>query len=225
MAGLFDNVMGTLTGGLWGDTDQQRSSDRLWEASKFQPYNINTSIGTGSFDGLTGTATLNPRYRKMADRYRLFGNSMFNQLRGGSFNKLRDKQLGLLRRLARPDELRDTANMQTMLFNKGLLGATSGNLQMNALQDAQSQADLMRILESIGLAQTERSNLFDLGSRAYGADIALQGMPIDLLKLGADIGGTASNANYQAGSSRYEADTKAEKSEAGFLGTLFGGLF
>ena len=225
MSGFFDNVMGTLTGGLWGDTDQQRSSDRLWEASRFVPYNINTRLGSGTFNGSTATGRLNPRYSKMADKYRLFGNNMFRQLQGGSFNKLRDNQLDLLRRLARPEETRDIADMQTMLFNKGLLGSTSGNLQMNSLLDAQEQADLMRMLESIGLAQTERSNLFDLGSRAYGADIALQGMPLDFLKLGADIGGTASNANYQAGKSRYEADTKAEKSEAGFLGTLFGGLF
>lgn len=223
--GWFSKTLGTLTGGLFGDTQSQRASDKLWKSSRYVPYNIDSGVGTATFNGTSAYGKLNPYYDLLSSKYRSLGDTLFGQLQGRSYDDLRNEQLRTMRKAARPEELRDITDMQTMLFNKGLLGSTAGNLQMNSLYDAQEQADLMRILESIGLAKAERENLFSLGSRAYEADIALQGMPLRMMELGSNIGSAASSANYTAGRGRYEADVAAEKSEKGFLGSLFKDFF
>ena len=228
-SGLFNKVAPSLAGGAVNYWAGNRAADQrnqaagnVWNQASYQPYNVSTPIGTSLFSGRNAVSSLNPQYSGIADRYRQLGAGFMSGINDGNLNGLRDNKLGLLRQLAQPEEERQMSGMQSMLFNKGLLGSTTGSLQMRGLAEAQSDADLKRQLTALELADRERGTLFDLGTRAFNQDLAMQSIPAQQLALGGQLGSAASGANLAAGQGMYDAALAEADGSAMFWQNLVG---
>lgn len=143
------------------ELDAQIRSLEANPVSRTASYGVNAPAGGGLFDvAEENIRGINKDVLSTHDRF-------FNELNAFDTEGFARKELDLYRDLARPEENRQGNRMQDLLFAQGRLGTTGGSEEQGRLQEAQSQADTARVLQSIQGGRNEQGRLYDL---AYSPD-------------------------------------------------------
>lgn len=186
------------------------------KAPPYAPFGLNTPLGSTSFSGNTGTATLTPELQSIMDR--LFGASsgLFDKAETFDTQAAIGKRLDLLRQLSAPVEDRQRTELENRLFRQGRLGSTGGGLDQRALFRSQSDADMARQLAAIESGEGLQQRLFGTALKSLGAGLGIGDFSKDLFRIGGQLGGFAAQAN------QFNADLEAKRQ--GKIGDFFSGL-
>lgn len=216
--GLISDTIGSLSG-----ADQMRSAAGNIQ---FQPRDVQGLLGGTTFDN-QGNVNVTGSDQLQGAVSGLFGGGQALMQQGQQaatqdFSGLRDDSLATLREMARPAEEQAAASTASRLANQGTLGATGGVLQMQALEEQQQQADLERIMQSIGLAQKQQQQglqQMQEGSGLFGQAAQIGQVPLNTANLGLQTGqGFMDSASQRAG-----LQAKAGRAQGDFLSGLIGG--
>lgn len=146
-----------------------------------------TGAGTAGMGAAFGTPTAAPFTQG------LFGQGQ--QLMGSDFRDIEAAELQRQRDLARPGEERAVASAMDNLFSSGRLGTTGGAQQMGELALSQELADLQRVGQARGFANTLQQQDRQLGQNLFG--LGLQGLQTDINR-GLSLGQLGSGLLSQA---------------------------
>lgn len=130
----------------------QLREPRATERVPSRPFEVRGPSGRAVMREGQVSFELSPRMKQVADQF-------FGALQGYRPEVAAQTELDLFRRLARPEERRRRQELESTLFGRGMLGATGGAEQLRALEEAQKQADLERVLTTIGTSRQEQQRL------------------------------------------------------------------
>jgi hypothetical protein len=196
LRGIQENVPGqALTSA--GVFDQLRQGQ-----NQFGQQGIQAGFGGPNAQGLTNFATGAAA-------------GLLNQGDVPSFNQLSAERLSALRGQARPGEERAVNSKFQSLFNRGQLGSTGGAQQVQALAQAQEQADLGRVINSQDFANSQQNQL---------RNFQLQGQQIGSGLLGQAFGGIRGDQGQglglgQIGANLFSSQGQSEAARLGAFGT------
>jgi hypothetical protein len=195
MGGVVDAV-----GGLFG-VEGGESVNPL----QYQPYNVQSALGQASFGDGSANVQLSPELQRA-----------FSGLLGASQQRLGQSQdlqgtLGFLGRVTQPQFERQQLSQESRLFNQGLLGSTTGQLQQQGLREAQNQTLLQNALQTQAQQTQQAQGL--LGSALQTAQ-----QPLALGQFGASLG----QSQLQAAEGTAGLRQQAEANQANFFSSLVG---
>ena len=165
------------------------------DASRFNPYNVQTGLGGATFSGGTASGMLSPQYAALAQR--------LQQLSTAGLEDLPDRQAAAERiysditSLTRPQEEETRLNLENRLLGQGMMGyagASGMNPQTQALENALAQARTQRALAAFTGADAMRQSQINQSLGFLNAAMGLEQSPLDAISLGANIGGRATTA-------------------------------
>jgi len=195
MGGVVDAV-----GGLFG-VEGGESVNPL----QYQPYNVQSALGQAQFGDGSANVQLSPELQRA-----------FSGLLGASQQRLGQSQdlqgtLGFLGRVTQPQFERQQLSQESRLFNQGLLGSTTGQLQQQGLREAQNQTLLQNALQAQAQQTQQARGL--LGSALQTAQ-----QPLALGQFGANLG----QGQLQAAEGTAGLRQQAEANQANFFSGLVG---
>jgi len=195
MGGVVDAV-----GGLFG----VEGGDSV-NALQYNPFNVQSALGQAQFGDGSANVQLSPELQQA-----------YSGLLGASQQRLGQAQdlqgtLGFLGRVTQPQFERQQLSQESRLFNQGLLGSTTGQLQQQGLREAQNQTLLQNALQA--QAQQTQQGLGLLGSA-----LQVGQQPLGLAKLGANLGQGQLQAQEGTAGLRQQADAN----QANFFSSLVG---
>ena len=204
MGGVVDAV-----GGLFG-VGGADSVDPL----QFQPFNVQSALGQAQFGDGSANVQLSPELQQA-----------FSGLLGASQQRLGQAQdlegtLGFLGQVTQPQFERQQLSQESRLFNQGLLGSTTGQLQQQGLREAQNQTLLQNALQTQAQQTQQAQGL--LGSALQTAQ-----QPLNLAQLGANLGQAQLQADEGTAGLRQQADANQANFFSSLVGagaTAFGGF-
>jgi len=196
MGGVVDAV-----GGLFG-VEGGDSVDPL----QYQPFNVQSALGQAQFGDGSANVQLSPELQQA-----------YSGLLGASQQRLGQAQdlqgtLGFLGRVTQPQFERQQLSQESRLFNQGLLGSTTGQLQQQGLRKAQNQTLLQNALQTQAQQTQQAQGL--LGSALQTA----QG-PLALGQFGANLGQGELDAQLGTQSLRNQAQQRQQDFFGGLVGT------
>lgn len=214
-------LLGGLVDSLSGAGETRQAAGQV----QFDPRDVQGLLGSTTFDE-QGNATVTGSGQLQQAMGGLFGSGgqflqQGTQAATQDFDVLRDESLATLRELAQPQEEQAAASTASRLFNQGVLGSTGGALQMQALEEAQQQADLERQMQAINLAQQQQQQGMQqaqLGAGLFGNAVNIGQAPMQTAQLGATLGGQ----ELQASSQRAGLQAQAGQQRGNFLSGLIG---
>lgn len=202
---------------------QEDLGNKIVDMTKFTPYNVTTNMGSSTFNPDTKTAqsSLSPALQQIFDS--LLGKAS-SGISGINLDPAANTQnsLSLLRGLSSPEEARARTDLETRLLGQGRLGSTGGGIEQEALNKAQSNADLQRQLQAIGLGQQTVNNLINNSTGLLGAASQLGQVPNTLLSQGQSLGSAASSAAGLGADALYKTSQSAQDLRSLMLSNLFG---
>ena len=186
--------------------DSEDAANKFQEANQFKPYDVTNGVSSAIFDTENNTVNsfLSPEFQKESDRYGQLSGQTFGDLQGMSPEDFANKELGLSRRLAEPQNTRDTQRLDDTLFSRGMLGTTGGALKSGALADAQGQNDLRAQLAAMKNGRIEQGRLFNLYDSQVKSRTDLENSVNNNATLGANIGIRAATANAAGNQAVYD---------------------
>ena len=199
MGGVVDAV-----GGLFGVEGGERVNPL-----QYQPYNVQSALGQAQFGDGSANVQLSPELQQS-----------FSGLLGASQQRLGQAQdlqgtLGFLGRVTQPQFERQQLSQESRLFNQGLLGSTTGQLQQQGLREAQNQTLLQNALQTQAQQTQQAQGL--LGSALQTAQ-----QPLALGQFGASLG----QGQLQAAEGTAGLRQQAEANQANlFSGLVSGGSY
>ena len=195
MGGVVDSV-----GGLFG-VEGGESVDPL----NYQPFDVSSVLGSATTQGQEVNAQLSPELQ------RLYG-GLLGQI-PGQFQQAQSPQaaLGFLSGQFAPQFERQQASQESRLFNQGLLGTTTGQLQSQGLREAQNQALVNSALQA-------QNQAFQRGQGLLGSALQLGAAPLGLAELGGQFGARQLQADEGTAGLRQQA----EANQANFFSSLVG---
>ena len=204
MGGVVDAV-----GGLFG-VGGGNSVDPL----QYQPFNVQSALGQAQFGDGSANVQLSPELQQA-----------FSGLLGASQQRLGQAQdlegtLGFLGQVTQPQFERQQLSQESRLFNQGLLGSTTGQLQQQGLKEAQNQSLLQNALQTQAQQTQQAQGL--LGSALQTAQ-----QPLNLAQLGASLGQSQLQAAEGTAGLRQQADANQANFFSSLVGagaTAFGGF-
>jgi len=195
MGGVVDTV-----GGLFG-VEGGESVNQL----QYNPYNVQSALGQAQFGDGSANVQLSPELQQA-----------FSGLLGASQQRLGQAQdlestLGFLGQVTQPQFERQQLSQESRLFNQGLLGSTTGQLQQQGLREAQNQTLLQNALQTQAQQTQQAQGL--LGSALQTAQ-----QPLNLAQFGANLG----QSQLQAAEGTAGLRQQAEANQANFFSSLVG---
>jgi len=193
MGGVVDAV-----GGLFGVEGGESVN-----ALNYNPYSVDSALGTARTEGQNINAQLSPELQG------IFG-GLLGQI-PGQFQQAQSPQaaLGFLSGQFAPQFERQQASQESRLFNQGLLGSTTGQLQTQGLREAQNQALVNSALQA-------QNQAFQRGQGLLGSALQLGAAPLGLAELGGQFGARQLQADEGTAGLRQQA----EANQANFFSSL-----
>jgi len=194
MGGVVDSI-----GGLFG-----ASGDPVGQA-RYNPFDVQSALGQAQFGDGSANVQLSPELQQS-----------FSGLLGASQQRLGQAQdlqgtLGFLGRVTQPQFERQQLSQESRLFNQGLLGSTTGQLQQQGLREAQNQTLLQNALQTQAQQTQQAQGL--LGSALQTAQA-----PLALGEFGANLG----QADLQTQQINLGLKEQAQQRQADFFSSLIG---
>jgi len=194
MGGVVDSI-----GGLFG-----ASGDPVGQA-QFNPFGVQSALGQAQFGDGSANVQLSPELQQA-----------YSGLLGASQQRLGQAQdlqgtLGFLGRVTQPQFERQQLSQESRLFNQGLLGSTTGQLQQQGLREAQNQTLLQNALQTQAQQTQQAQGL--LGSALQTAQA-----PLALGEFGANLG----QADLQTQQINLGLKEQAQQRQADFFSSLIG---
>lgn len=175
---------------VYGAQQQKKNADKMIEASKVNPWDVNSPYGNVYFDPGSGQVSYqmfnNPFYNMFAQGGQAaLGNAFtapgspyygaspevvaaMEGLSTGALQQDASDRKVLLDQLAQPEQQRSFNTLQDTLFARGQLGTSGGGIQQEAWQNAANRADLERQLASQDWAASRAQNRFASALQAVG---------------------------------------------------------
>lgn len=228
--GMFSSLTGSMFGGSKGQSlikkgygilTGKAGYDKAADMVRFEPFNIRTGMGSGTFSGGTGTFSLSPEYQAIKDQVLGLGKGFFSQAGAFDPNAASADAYGLMQRIAQPQRTLNLSNLRDTLFSQGRLSAagyTGANPELQAFYEAQNNADLQAQLQSIGLGQGLLDSMLQRGTSLTGTAAGLDEAGNNALKLGL-YGG---QGILEASKSAAGFTAKAGEAESNFWNKLLG---
>jgi len=194
MGGIVDSI-----GGLFG-----ASGDPVGQA-QFNPFGASSALGRASFNNGSADVQLSPELQ------RVYG-GLLGQI-PGQFEQAESPQaaLGFLSGQFAPQFERQQSSQESRLYNQGLLGTTTGQLQSQGLREAQNQT-------LVNSAMQAQNQAFQRGQGLLGSAINLGQAPMNLAQLGANLG----QADLQTQQINLGLKDQAQQRQADFFSSLIG---
>jgi len=186
-------------GGLFG-----AGGDPVGQA-RFNPFGVQSALGQAQFGDGSANLQLSPELQQA-----------YSGLLGASQQRLGQAQdlqgtLGFLGRVTQPQFERQQLSQESRLFNQGLLGSTTGQLQQQGLREAQNQTLLQNALQTQAQQTQQAQGL--LGSALQTAQA-----PFALGEFGANLG----QADLQTQQINLGLKEQAQQRQADFFSSLAG---
>lgn len=227
---IKDNAGSLIQGGasLYGYNQAKKQADALanqYQAQgAFSPYSVDIpGLGYAQFGDGTVTGGLSGPLAEMAANSGELGGRYFDQL--GAFDRnlfSQDVYNALLAQQA-PREVWDSGQVLEDVYNRGLVGGTGGNELMFNRQQQLEAADLQRRLTAYEVGAAEENRLANLYFKSIADQRTTSQIPLELAKMGANLGQTQSSSFANILPSLSEISGYGVNAEAALWDTL-GGL-
>jgi len=187
-------------GGLFG-----AGGDPVGQA-QFNPFDASSALGRATFSDGSADVQLSPELQ------RVYGGLL--RQAPGQFQQAQSPQaaLGFLSGQFAPQFERQQASQESRLFNQGLLGTTTGQLQSQGLREAQNQALVNSALQA-------QNQAFQRGQGLLGSALNIGQAPMGLAQLGANLG----QADLQTQQINLGLQEQAQQRQADFFSSIISG--
>jgi len=199
---------------------QADAADRAAAAqlAAMKPKDVESLFGTFTYDDETGTAKLglSPELEKIY-RDRLARSAEATQAISAYDPRTYQQQFYEEQQaLAAPAEERQRLAMENRLRAQGLLGSTTGGIQMQSLLESQATKDLARRAEARSAAQQELDYLRKLEAGDIQAATGIGALGGDLANIGMNIGSNLASATRYGSDLQMSAARNLSDAQAGF---------
>jgi hypothetical protein len=189
-------------------------------ASRFAPVGIETGQGTVSFEDGQFRTQLSPEQQQLRNQLWGLGQQGLQDFQtfdpaqaGGIFTQQ-------LTDLAAPQEQQAMLNLENRNFAKGLTGATAGQMNTQALFNAQATAQQQRELTGLTMGQQQQERLFQNALGAFGGAQTIDQSLSNQLQQAISASGAQTSANTNAAQFNFQAGQNNADALAGFFGNL-----
>ena len=216
-------IAGSLIAARGARKAAQTQADAATRAAQLQyeaamPKNVQSIFGTFGYDDETKQATIGlaPELEKIY-RDRLARSAEATQAISAYDPRTYQQQFYEEQQaLAAPAEERQRLAMENRLRAQGLLGATTGGIQMQSLLESQATKDLARRAEARSAAQQEMNYLRSLEAGDITAATAIGGLGGELSNIGTGIGSQLAGAAQYGSNLQMAAARNLSDAQAGF---------
>ena len=216
-------IAGSLIAARGARKAAQTQADAATRAAELQyeaamPKNVQSIFGTFGYDDETKQATIGlaPELEKIY-RDRLARSAEATQAISAYDPRTYQQQFYEEQQaLAAPAEERQRLAMENRLRAQGLLGATTGGIQMQSLLESQATKDLARRAEARSAAQQEMNYLRSLEAGDITAATAIGGLGGELANIGTGIGSQLAGAAQYGSNLQMAAARNLSDAQAGF---------
>jgi len=169
----------------------------------YQPFNVSSVLGSAKTQDQKISAQLSPELQQIYS-------GLLGQI-PGQFQQAASPEaaLNFLSSQLAPQFQRQQASQESRLFNQGLLGSTTGQLQTQGLRQAQNQA----LIENALQAQNQAAQR---GTGLLGSALKLGAAPLGLAELGGQFGARQLQADEGTAAIKQQADAN----QANFFASL-----
>ena len=215
--GPLGAALGAAGGGLFGGSKGPRAPQ-----VQFNPANINSGVGSATFDQESNTfnTSLDPRLAALQGGLFSQGQGFFDELNTFNPDEFGANVTQRLRNLAAPQEEDARLGLENRLFSQGLLNSTLGGDRQENLFTAQALADEARVARGFSLGQDVQGNLLNRGLQSFNAGVNLEQLPLQLLGLSLDAGQGNLGADSRNASNAFEASKLQSDTDSAFLGSF-----
>lgn len=215
---------GSLLGGIMGGNAAKDAA----RASIFRPVDVTTGIGTVRATGRPGDVDfeteLSPEMQAIRDQLLgagVAGLDAFQTFDPREAGRLFTAELDAL---AMPQERNARLAQENRLFKQGLLGATTGANQTEALLTAQALAGNERRLQGMLQGQSQQDRLFQSALGGIQGATALDALLAQQLNQAISAGGAQTMANATGANFQFQAGMNQADAISGFFSNLGQGL-
>jgi len=217
-----------LVGAYLGGNAQERAARIAAQASLFRPVGIETGIGTVTATGTPGNVgfetALSPELQAIRDQLLGIGTTGLEQFQTFDPNQAAALFTQQLNQVAQPQEQQQQLQLENRLFQQGLLGGTTGQNRIEALNTAQGFAQNQRNLQGLQYGTGEQARLFQNALGGIQGATALDQMLAQQLGQSIAAGGAQTAANVGAAQFQFQAGMNRADAISGFFGNLGTGL-
>jgi hypothetical protein len=200
--------------------DMQQAANTLAASQQFKPYNVSGPYGTASFSGNNATAGLSPEMQALYNQYKQTAGGAFsdyNKFNTGDFSQ---NYYDTIKRYKAPYDSSQSEQLLERMYNMGGWGGTTGAKDVYSYQQSKRLEDDMLRIQAQQAGATEQDRLFDRYFKATSAMEQMAANPYDLITMGGNLGGTASNAAVNAAQYPWLAAQTAAGASASFWGSI-----
>lgn len=216
---LLGSVLPSLFGG-----NTSGAADRASKQASFNPYNVTSGFGTGSFDGTNATAELSAPYADLRNTFLGGAKGIFGAMKDYNPDDAASSLLGRYRKMSDPREARQRSQLENRLFKQGMLGSTGGGERTEALLGAQGTADLQRQNLAFNQAQQVQDQLMNRGMGFMQGATNLDRLPMENLRMGGTFGAASATAGANAAKYPWMAAQNNADSQSAFWGNIGQGV-
>ena len=180
----------------------QTLGDDAASRSRFKPFAISSSGGSGGVSSADGVTSLNltPQAQAIQDQLRTQGASLFGNVTGSTADR-EQANFDKLEAMLNPARERDRLALEERLFRQGRTGVTTsmfgGTPEALALNKAIEESRSENAVKAIDLARQEQAQNAQLGQTLFGASFAPENQLLKLLQGGTGLADVASTADRQ----------------------------
>jgi len=222
--GAGTNLLGSYLGGK----SAERAARTAANASLFRPVSIDTGLGSVTATGTPGNVgfetALSPELQAIRDQLLGIGTTGLEQFQTFDPNQAAALFTQQLNQVAQPQEQQQQLQLENRLFQQGLLGGTTGQNRMEALNTAQGFAQNQRNLQGLQYGTDEQARLFQNALGGIQGATALDQMLAQQLGQSIAAGGAQTAANVGAADFQFQAGMNQADAISGFFGNLGTGL-
>lgn len=197
----------------------QTLGDAAASRSRFKPFAISSSGGSGSVGSTDGNTslTLTPQAKQMQDQLRSVSGGLFDRV-GGSTVDREQANFDKIEALLNPTRQRDRLALEERLFNQGRSGVSTsafgGTPEGLALEKAIEESKNDSAVRAIDLARTGQAQDANIGATLFGQSFTPENQLFQLLAGGTGV------ADLQNTADRQGAQLFAGLSEQGLEGKM-----
>ena len=220
--GLFSSI-GGLFGGNSAGKGLEKSLKRLQEENRFKPFNLNSPLSSGNFDGSQGGVQLGAGVQNSFDLF----NQNINQTgqRAANFDpqSFQNEFFQGIDRLESQREAEGFDDFESSIFNKA--GVSSGSQrQVRDFQESLQQRRFDRSQRAVQASQQFQGNLFNQFLGLTQGRNQLNQAALQPLQFGGQLNAQAANINNNASQfGAQAADARAVRKAN--TGSAIGGIF
>jgi hypothetical protein len=169
------------------------------------------------------TGSLSPEYQLMRDGFMGRASNTFSELDSYNADDAAMKFLEKMRAIRGDTDTRKRSSLENRLFQQGLLGATGGANQMEALETVIGREETARSLEAFNQAQSYMDLLQNRGMLSLGGAETMDSKVLDMMNMGASYG-SQSKQNVDS-SGLLDTIKASNRANTGFMQEAVTGLF